>query len=101
VYRDVVNNPRLNVGVVSVSSSGSVVFGALANNGGPTPTLLPETGSLPLDAIPIASSQAPPATGITTDQRGVTRPQGAGCDVGTVEVAVATTTLTLTAAFTG
>jgi predicted outer membrane repeat protein len=54
-------------------------LGPLADNGGPTltHTLLP--GSAAIDK---AVASACPAV----DQRGVTRPQGAGCDVGAVEV---------------
>jgi Right handed beta helix region len=63
-------------------------LGPLAANGGPTPTLLPEPGSPLIDAIPIGSCQADGAAGITNDQRGVTRPQGSGCDIGAVEVEV-------------
>ena len=63
-------------------------LGPLAANGGPTPTLLPEPGSPLIDAIPIGSCQADGAAGITHDQRGVTRPQGPGCDIGAVEVEV-------------
>lgn len=56
-----------------------LLLGALADNGGPTPTHLPQAGS-PL--IGTASNAACRAT----DQRGVARPQGAVCDVGAVEV---------------
>ena len=63
-------------------------LGPLAANGGPTPTLLPEPGSPLIDAIPVGSCQADGAAGITNDQRGVTRPQGPGCDIGAVEVEV-------------
>jgi predicted outer membrane repeat protein len=65
------------------------LLGALANNGGPTPTQLPQTGSPLIDAIPHAACQtAPLATGILTDQRGLPRPDSASpaCDIGAVEV---------------
>ncbi len=54
--------------------------GALADNGGPTQThaLLP--GSVAIDAIPVAMCE------VDEDQRGVTRPQGAMCDVGAFEL---------------
>jgi hypothetical protein len=50
----------------------------LADNGGPTETMALQPGSPAIDA---ADSSACPAT----DQRGVSRPQGAGCDIGAVE----------------
>jgi hypothetical protein len=50
--------------------------------------MLPAATSPLLDAVPVAGCQADGAEGITTDQRGITRPQGAGCDVGAVEVVV-------------
>ncbi len=54
------------------------MLGALADNGGPTLThaLLP--GSPALDAGNDAACSA-------TDQRGVSRPQGAHCDIGAYE----------------
>lgn len=55
------------------------VLGALADNGGTTPTLLPGAGSAAIDAG--TCSGAPSA-----DQRGVPRPQGGNCDIGAVEV---------------
>jgi hypothetical protein len=61
----------------------------LADNGGPTRTRLPQPDSPLIDAIPPGSCRADGAAGITTDQRGVTRPQGPGCDIGAVEVEVA------------
>jgi hypothetical protein len=54
----------------------------LADNGGPTETRSPEGGPL-VDAIPAADCQ------LSNDQRGVSRPQGPGCDIGAVEVEVA------------
>jgi hypothetical protein len=58
----------------------------LAFNGGPTLTHLPQPGSPLIDAIPVGSCQADGAAGVTTDQRGVQRPQQSGCDIGSVEV---------------
>jgi hypothetical protein len=63
-------------------------LGSLADNGGPGPTQLPQTGSLLIDGVPTSSCQASTATGITTDERGITRPQGPGCDIGAAEVKV-------------
>ena len=51
---------------------------ALANNGGPTPTMALGAGSAAIDA---ALSAICPAT----DQRGILRPFGAGCDIGAYE----------------
>jgi predicted outer membrane repeat protein len=58
----------------------NVKLGPLADNGGPTQTHLPQAGSPAIDGG--TNSGAPSA-----DQRGVTRPQGALVDVGSVEVA--------------
>jgi hypothetical protein len=55
-------------------------LGPLANHGGLTSTQMPLAGSPAIDA-------GDPATCLTTDQRGVLRPQGAACDIGAVEVA--------------
>lgn len=65
-------------------------FGELGMHGGPTPTLLPTADSPAVDRIPVGSRAADgtrvcPARG-STDQRGLPRPVGAGCDVGAVEV---------------
>ncbi len=54
------------------------LLNSLANNGGPTPTFLPQNSS---PAINAGGDSCP-----ATDQRGVTRPQGAHCDIGAVEV---------------
>ena len=52
--------------------------GGLTNNGGPTDTFFPASGSAAIDA---GDSGTCPAT----DQRGVSRPKLAGCDIGAVE----------------
>jgi hypothetical protein len=76
-------------------ASHNPMLAALAANGGATQTRAPSAGSPLIDAIPSAACIA----GITTDQRGVTRPQGNACDIGAVEIAAApvpTTTTTTT-----
>ena len=55
------------------------LLGPLAGNGGPTLTHALLAGSPAIDAADAAACPA-------TDQRGVARPQGAGCDVGAFEL---------------
>ena len=69
---------------IDVNSTGNLIggdpkLGPLQNNGGPTQTLLPEPNSPAIDSVPCTDAPA-------TDQRGVTRPQGIRCDIGSVEV---------------
>jgi CSLREA domain-containing protein len=61
--------------------------GGLQNNGGPTKTIALLTGSPALNAIPKGQSGCATTTTapITTDQRGVKRPQGTRCDIGAYE----------------
>ncbi|HXW34848.1 MAG TPA: choice-of-anchor Q domain-containing protein [Acidimicrobiales bacterium] len=66
-------------------------LGALAANGGPTETMLPATGSPAIDQIPNPTSADGFSLCPGTDQRGVTRPQGPKCDIGSVEVQETTT----------
>jgi hypothetical protein len=66
--------------------AGDPELGALADNGGPTLTRLPASTSPLVDAIPDASCQDDGAADVSTDQRGVARPQIGGCDVGAVEI---------------
>jgi predicted outer membrane repeat protein len=58
-------------------------LGPLASNGGATQTRAPAATSPLVDAIPTAECDPT----VTTDQRGVDRPQGPGCDIGAVELA--------------
>jgi uncharacterized repeat protein (TIGR01451 family) len=86
-----------------VLPSASVGLGPLANNGGPTMTRSLLSGSAAIDAIPFASctDQATPTPQpVTTDQRGVTRPQPAGgnCDIGAYEFGSADIALSASAA---
>ncbi|MFN8445354.1 MAG: choice-of-anchor Q domain-containing protein [Caldilineaceae bacterium] len=53
-------------------------LGPLADNGGPTLTHLPQTGSPAIDRVPIVKC-------LNLDQRNYARPVGAGCDSGAVE----------------
>jgi hypothetical protein len=78
-----VTDDDLNISFGDASCPGANVdpkLGALADNGGPTQTreLLP--GSPAIDAV-VASGAGCPAT----DQRGVSRPNGAACDIGAYE----------------
>ncbi|MEM9731017.1 MAG: right-handed parallel beta-helix repeat-containing protein [Myxococcota bacterium] len=61
-------------------------LGPLADNGGATQTHLPMAGSVAIDAIAIDDCQTVLPFTPLLDQRLVMRPQGAGCDVGSVEV---------------
>ena len=58
----------------------------LADNGGPTQTMALGTGSPAIDAIPTGDCSDHEGTALSTDQRGITRPQGSGCDIGAYEV---------------
>jgi CSLREA domain-containing protein len=60
---------------------GNPLLGALGDHGGATPTVVPSAGSAAANA---ASGAACP----DTDQRGIARPIGTGCDIGAVERAV-------------
>lgn len=76
------------------------MIGDLADNGGPTQTMLPQAGSPLIDQIPSSS----PCAGVVilTDQRGILRPQGTACDIGAVEVEVeVVAAVAVTPTFTG
>ena len=82
--------------VVAASSLG---LGPLANNGGSTMTRSLLSGSPAINAIPIASctdQTSPTPVPITTDQRGISRPQpdGGNCDIGAFEFGDADLALT-------
>jgi CSLREA domain-containing protein len=69
---------------------GDPQLGPLANNGGSTQTHALQAGS---PAIDRATTGCPPPA---DDQRGVLRPQGGACDIGSFEFAVAAVTGTAT-----
>ncbi|MFN8461855.1 MAG: choice-of-anchor Q domain-containing protein [Anaerolineales bacterium] len=62
----------------SVSISADPLLGSLQDNGGFTQTMALLPGSPAIDAADVANCPS-------TDQRGVTRPQGSGCDIGAYE----------------
>lgn len=68
----------------------------LLNSGGPTATHRPLPGSPLLNSADPGRCAAAPVSGV--DQRGVTRPQGVGCDIGAVEQAWAATSLRMSVA---
>ena len=72
----------------------NILNATLADNGGPTLTHALVTGSPAIDIAPAADCAAPPINGV--DQRGVTRPQGAGCDAGAVEMGFYLLSVTVT-----
>ncbi len=67
-------------GVGDRQKSGTFLLGPLANNGGTVSTLAPLPASVLVDAIPSG------ACAVQVDARGVRRPGGKGCDIGSVEV---------------
>jgi CSLREA domain-containing protein len=58
-------------------------LGPLGDHGEDTLTFVPNAGSVALDAIPVGLPGICDNT--SSDQRGGPRPQGAGCDIGSVE----------------
>ena len=69
------------------------------NSGGPTQTIALLPSSPAINAIPVnASGYCTAADGVTplsTDQRGVSRPQETGCDIGAFELTYTTALLTI------
>ncbi|HEX5848665.1 MAG TPA: choice-of-anchor Q domain-containing protein [Rubrobacter sp.] len=59
-------------------------LGPLADNGGPTQTHTLLSGGPAIDAIPKGTNGC--GTTFAEDQRGVSRPQGSGCDIGAFEL---------------
>ena len=67
----------------SLPSTDPLLADQPAFNGGPTKTIALLAGSPAINAIPEAENGC--GTKIRTDQRGVSRPQGSGCDIGAYE----------------
>lgn len=68
--------------------------GGLKDNGGPTQTVALLANSASFDAIPTASCTDVDGNTLTTDQRGTTRPQQGGCDIGAYELVLGAPTIT-------
>lgn len=63
----------------------AVAVGSPADNGGLTPTVVPDPGAASIDMIPAAACTGPDGNALAEDQRGEPRPAGDGCDAGSVE----------------
>ena len=61
-------------------ANGDPSVGPLTNNGGPTQTHALLEGSIAIDAGDCSGGS------VTTDQRGIPRPQRGGCDIGAYEL---------------
>jgi hypothetical protein len=68
-------------------------LGPLASNGGPTQTMALLSSSPAINQIPSSACLDVGSQPLTADQRGITRPQGAACDMGAFEFRVPVLTL--------
>ncbi|MDH3845773.1 MAG: hypothetical protein OES69_17680, partial [Myxococcales bacterium] len=85
-----VESPGDSCGLIESSdepntTSGRLSLGPLQDNGGETKTHLPAGDSI-IDLIPLEECANVYPVEPADDQRLVPRPQGAGCDAGSVEV---------------
>ncbi|HEV7646299.1 MAG TPA: choice-of-anchor Q domain-containing protein [Pyrinomonadaceae bacterium] len=71
-------------GTTTHNATGAANLGTLQVNGSGPKTQLPGIGSPVIDTIPNGTSDC--GTAVTTDERGVTRPQSGLCDKGAAEV---------------
>lgn len=69
----------LHLHTTDISGNSIGIDTQLRANGGPTLTLALQTGSPAMNAVPVANCD------VTTDQRGVKRPQHNACDIGAYE----------------
>lgn len=68
------------------TTSEQLSLGPLQDNGGETETHLPATDSIAINLIPVEECASVLPVDPAFDQRRVDRPQGTGCDAGSVEV---------------
>ncbi len=71
-------------GSVNSSSTLDASLGVLADNGGPTQTILPDSTSPLIGAIPVGTTLGITSACPTTDQRGIA--SGGACAIGSVQV---------------
>ncbi len=94
---NVVGNMAGSMGLVAMSDrlNVSAMLNPLSNNGGPVQTF---SLMLASPAIDIAACPTDPVTGatLTTDARGVNRPQGMNCDAGSYEALASPQTFVVT-----
>ena len=69
-------------------TTAAIYLGPLQPNGGPTSTIALLSNSTAIDASPVNECTDAFGNVVLTDQRGVSRPQGKGCDIGAFEVAM-------------
>ncbi|MGB5265963.1 MAG: choice-of-anchor Q domain-containing protein, partial [Polyangiales bacterium] len=86
-----IESPGASCGFVESSdepntTSELLILGPLQDNGGETETHLPAADSIAIDLIPVEECAIVLPVEPAFDQRVVDRPQGAGCDAGSVEV---------------
>lgn len=70
----------------NVTSGAGLDPKGLQNNGGLTQTIAPLPSSPAVDHIPVADCTDANGNPVSTDQLGIARPQGKGCDVGAYEL---------------
>jgi hypothetical protein len=80
-YEQTSNTCGFGAGTGDVPSGADPMLLSLGQYGGPIPTRLFSSQSPLKNAVPASN---PACTGL--DERGITRPQGAGCDIGAVEM---------------
>jgi len=82
-------NNLVEDGSCSAALTGDPNLGPLQDNGGPTPTMALLSGSPAIDSGDDTVCAASPVNNL--DQRGVTRPQSAHCDIGAYEAEITNT----------
>ena len=78
-FTDATIDDPLHLHTTDISGNSIGIDSQLRANGGPTLTLALQAGSPAINAVPVANCD------VTTDQRGVKRPQHNACDIGAYE----------------